>query len=104
MGDNHLEMETQLSRVVSRLHEVRATKRRQKVEERGLVCQVDGGKSQAPFITIAVKEVVVAHCRVKQVPRRDARWIVVHVKCPEFRKNYSRCTARWLTIRQHITS
>ena len=97
-------METQFSRVVSRLDEVGAAESGEKVKERRLVCQVDGGKPQVPLVTIAMKEVVVAHCRVKQIPRRDTCRIVVHVKRPEFRKNYSRCTARWLTIREYVTS
>ena len=103
-GEDHLKVEAQFSCVVSRSNEVRATESRQKVEECGFVCQVDGSKTQAPLVTITVKEVVVAHCGVKEIPRRDAGWIVVHVKRPKFRKNYSRCTARWLTIREYITS
>jgi hypothetical protein len=99
-----LEMESQFGCVVSRRDEVRATESRQKIEECGLVCQVDNSKTQAPLIAIAVKEVVVAHCRVKQISWCDARWIVVHVECPEFRKDYSCCTTGGLTIRQYITS
>lgn len=83
---------------------MRATESRQKVEECGFVCQVDGSKTQAPLVTITVKEVVVTHCSVKEIPRRDAGRIVVHVKRPQLRKNYSRCAARWLTIREYITS
>ena len=40
----HLKVETQFSRVVSRLDEVGAAESGEKVKERRLVCQVDGGK------------------------------------------------------------
>ena len=95
--ENHcsLEVEPEFRRICSWSHEVCPTKRRQKVVERRLICQVNNGKPQAPLIVIAVKEVVIADGSVKQMPRRDARWIMVDVECPEFREGYSGCATGW---------
>ena len=88
-------MKSQLRGIGSWSHEVRTTEGRQKVVECGLVGQVDDGKSQAPPIVIAVKEIVIADCSVKQMPRRDAGWIMVYVERADSREDYSCRATGW---------
>ena len=63
----------------SRRHVVRAAKGGQEVVERFLVCQIDDREARAPFVPIAVKQVVVPDRQVEEVARCDARRIVVIV-------------------------
>ena len=70
-------MKTQLRRIRPRRHKVSPAKRGQKVIERDLVCQVDGRETQAPFVTVTVEKIVVAHCHIKQIPRLNAGRIEV---------------------------
>lgn len=56
---------------------MRAAERRQKIVKRCLVRQIDGGQLQAPFVFVAVKEIVMAERKIEQVPRRDALRVVV---------------------------
>ncbi len=75
-----LEVEAQLRRIRSRRDEMRSAERGKEVVERGLVCQVDGGETQAPLVVVAVEEIVFAHAGVKQVARSNAGWIEVLIK------------------------
>src|ERR1700693_375832 len=56
---------------------MRAAKSGKEIIERGLVCQIDGGESQAPLVTVAVEKIVVPYAGIEQVARRDALWIMV---------------------------
>src|SRR5229473_1381843 len=57
--------------------------RRKKVEERGLVRQVDDREAQTPLVAVAMEKVVIAHASVKQIARHHPRRIAVHVKLAE---------------------
>ena len=70
-------MEADLGGVGARRNVVRAAKRRDEVVQRVLVPDVDRGQSQTPLVAIAVKEIILPERQVEQIPRRDARWIVV---------------------------
>ena len=72
-------MEPKLSRQRARRHIVRPAEGREEVIQRRFVGDVDGGKRKTPFVMIAFEQVVVSHCNVKQIARRDAGWIVVVV-------------------------
>ena len=56
---------------------MRPAEGRQEVIQRQFVGDVDGGKRETPFVTFAFEQVVVAHCNIEQVARRNARRIVV---------------------------
>ena len=56
---------------------MRTAERRKEIVERFLVRQVGDRHSRAPSETIAMEQIVVAHCQVKKVPRRDPRRILV---------------------------
>lgn len=56
---------------------MRAAEGREKVVERVVIGEINHRKLNAPFVSVAVEEVVVADRKIKQVPRRDPRWIVV---------------------------
>ena len=56
---------------------MRAAEGGKEVVERLFVGQVDDCEAQAPLIAVAVKEIIVAHRHVKQIPPFDARRIVV---------------------------
>ena len=73
-------MEAQLGRVRSRRHKMRAAERRQEVVHRGLVGQINDGEAQAPLVAVTLEKIVIAHGCIKQVPRFDARGVVVNVK------------------------
>ena len=70
-------MEAQLRRQRARRHVVRSAEGGKEVIERHLVGHVDGRKPQAPLVTVAVEQVVVAHRDVEQIARCDAGRIVV---------------------------
>ena len=72
-----LEVETHFCGVRPRCDEMRATERGQEVVQRGLVRQVDDCEPQAPLVTVTVEEIVISHACIEQVPRRDARRIVI---------------------------
>ena len=50
-----------------------SAERRQEVVERDLVGEVDRGEPQAPFIAVAVEQVVVPDAGVEQVARRKVK-------------------------------
>ena len=87
-----LEVEAEFGRVRPRRHKMRSAERGKKIVERRLVGQVDGRESQAPFVVIATEQVVVAHAQIKQVPRRDARRVVIVVCRSRSRKADARRT------------
>ena len=60
-----LEVEAELRCVRTRCDEVRSAESRQEIVECRLVRQVDGGEAQAPFVVVAVKQVVVADAHVE---------------------------------------
>src|SRR5712692_2310369 len=74
------EMEAQLRRVGTRRNAVRPAERRQEVEKRRLVRQVDDREAQAPLVPVTMKKVVIAHASVKQVAWHHACRIAVQVK------------------------
>lgn len=67
-------MEPELRRVRSRRNKVGATKCRKEVIQRGFIRDVDGVQLQAPFVAIAMKEIIVSHRYIKQVARIESRW------------------------------
>jgi len=62
-----LEVKPQLSRQRARRHKVRPTKGRKEVIQRYFVGNIDGRKRQAPFVVVALEQVVVANRSIKQV-------------------------------------
>lgn len=77
MLNDLLEVKTQLGRVTPWRYEVRAAKRGQEIVERNLVGDVYGRQPEAPLVLVSAKNVVVSHCDVEQVTRRNTRWIVI---------------------------
>lgn len=73
----HLEVKSQLGRHRTGRNVVCAAEGRQEVVERHFVRQIDGCKPQTPLVSVAMEEVVVAHARVKQIARSDARRVFV---------------------------
>src|SRR5580704_6960047 len=73
------EMEAEFRRIGTRRDVVGPAERGKVIIERFLVRQVDYGKAKAPPVTVSIQKIVVAHCHVEKVPRRDALWIVVVV-------------------------
>ena len=51
----------------------------EEVVEGVVVREVDDGETGAPFVAVAVKQVVVAEGHVEKIPRLDARGIVIVV-------------------------
>src|ERR1019366_4640242 len=64
------------------LHKMPPAQGRKEVIQRQLVGHVDGGKRETPFVMISFEQVVVAHRNIKQVPRGDARRIMVVIFSP----------------------
>jgi len=56
---------------------MRSAERGKKIVQRHLVGQVDGREPQAPLVTVAMEEVVIANAGIEQVARVDARRIVI---------------------------
>lgn len=56
---------------------VRAAESRKEIVKHVVVRQVDDGQLRAPFVPIAVEEIIVAHGEIEEIPRRDARRIFV---------------------------
>jgi len=77
-----LEVEAQFDRIRPRGHKMRSAESGQEIVERHLVGQVDGRKSQAPLVTVAMEEVVVPNAGIEQVARVDARRIVIVILRP----------------------
>lgn len=65
-----LEVEADLPGKRAGRHVVRAAERGKEVVQRVLVRQIDHREADAPFVPVAVEQVVVAHREVKQVPRK----------------------------------
>ena len=65
----------------SRSHIVRSAEGRKKIVQRVFVRQVHHRQARAPLVFFAVEEVVVAHGKIEQIARCDARRIVVVVLC-----------------------
>src|SRR5579862_2703236 len=70
-------MEPERCRQRPRRDVMRPAERRQKVVQRVVVRHVDRLKSQTPLEAVPAKQIVVAHRHIKQIPRRDARRIMV---------------------------
>ena len=75
----HLEMEAQLHGFGARRDIMRAAECGEEVIKRGLVGQIDHREAQAPFVTVAMKEIVLANAGVEQAARSDALRIVIVV-------------------------
>lgn len=76
-----------MSRYSAWCYIVRAAECREKVVERVVIGEIDHRKLNAPLIFVAVKTVVVADGKIKQMPRRNPRGIVVIVlssRCRHF--------------------
>ena len=56
---------------------MRAAEGRKEVVKHVVVRQVDDGQLRAPFVLIAVEEVIVAHGEIEEIPVCDARRIFV---------------------------
>src|SRR6202161_601953 len=74
-----LEVEAELDGFGARGYEVRAAECGEEVVQSVFVGKVHDGEAEAPLVAIAVEEVVVADGQVEQVPRSDARRILVVV-------------------------
>jgi hypothetical protein len=73
------EVEGQLHCLGPRRHVVRPAEGGKEIVQRLLVCQVDNREAEAPLVAVGIKEVVMAHANVEQVPWRNALRIVVVV-------------------------
>ena len=78
-------METNRCRHRARCDIVGSAESRQKVIERLFIRQIDNCQSGAPFVPIAVKNVVVSHGYVKQVARLDSLRVVIVIFRTGFR-------------------
>src|ERR1019366_3780364 len=74
-----LEVEAQFHRLRARGDIVCPAARGQEVVKRGLVHHVDDGHTRAPFVPVAMEEVVLAQGEIKEVARLDPLRIVVVV-------------------------
>ena len=90
-----LEVETQLHRFRSRRHIMRAAERGNEIVQRLFVRQVDDREAQAPLVTVAIEQIVLAHGNVEHVPRSDALRIVVVVLRSGRRNRYILGTIVW---------
>src|ERR1700733_13781377 len=72
-----LKMETDSSRQCAGRDVMRSTKRRKKIVERLFVRQIDHRQAGAYLVPVAVKNVVMPHGNVEEVPGCNARRIVV---------------------------
>src|SRR6266852_6126894 len=99
-----LEVEAQFSRIRPRRHKMRSTERGQEIVERHFVGQVDGREPQAPLVTVAMEQVVVADAVIEQVARVDARRIVI-VILGTWRRYLEprRPVQRWVACNQRST-
>ena len=74
-----LEMEAEFGRHRSRRDVVRSAEGGKEIVERRFVGHVDNCEASAPTEAIAVKQIVVANRKVKEVAWSNARWIVIVV-------------------------
>src|SRR6266852_5618605 len=72
-----LEVEAEFGRVRPRCHKMRSAEGGKEIVESHLIGQVDGREAQAPFVAVAMEEVIISHAGIEQVARVDARRIVV---------------------------
>ena len=70
-------METYLCRHGTRGDVVRSAEGGEEVVKRVFVGDVDGGQAEAPFVAVAVEEVVLADGCVEEVPRCNAGRVLV---------------------------
>ena len=63
---------------------------RKKVIKRGLVGQIDYASLQAPFVPIAMEQVVVSNRQIEKTARRDPRRIMVVILGSRRRNAYPR--------------
>src|ERR1019366_8114810 len=78
-GEYHLKVESEFRRQRARRDIVCPAERGQVVVQRFFVRHVDYGEPRAPFVAVAMEEVVFAQGQIKQVARLDALRIVVVV-------------------------
>src|ERR1700679_78213 len=74
-----LEVEAQLRRHGARRNVVGSTEGGEEVIERVFVGDVDGSQAEAPFVAVALEEVVLTNRRVEKATRLDTRGVVVVV-------------------------
>jgi hypothetical protein len=72
-----LEVKSHFRRIRARCHKMCAAEGRKKVVECNLVGHVDYREAKAPFVAIAVKQIVMTRADVKQVPRRHAGRVMI---------------------------
>ena len=56
---------------------VRAAESRKEIVKHVVVRQVDDGQLRAPFVLVAVEQVVMAHGEIEEIPGCDARRVMV---------------------------
>jgi len=56
---------------------VRTAERRQEIIKSNLVADVNRGYTQAPFVFVTAKQIVISPCNVEQVAMRQGHWAVV---------------------------
>jgi hypothetical protein len=69
---------------------VRPAERRQEIIKRNLVGNVNRSHTEAPFVFVAAKNIVIANCDVEQVARRDPWRIVIVILGARCRNRDSR--------------
>ena len=74
-------MEPKLCRVGSRRNKMSSGEGGKKVIERRLIGDVDGVELQAPFVSVAVEDIVMPYGHIKEMARCNPRWIVVVIFC-----------------------
>ena len=72
-------MEAEVDGFRARRHVVRTAEGGQEIVNSCFVGEVDDGKSQTPFVTITVEEIVVANRKIKEISRLNAWRILVVV-------------------------
>jgi hypothetical protein len=73
------EVESKFSSKRTRGHIVSSRESGQEIVERDFIGDVHGGKLQTPFISFAVKQVVMSNRQIKEVPCCDAWRIMIVV-------------------------
>ena len=71
------EVESDLGGQSARGYVVRAAEGGEEVVERVFVGEVDAGQTQAPFVFVAIEEIVLTDRGIEEVARRDTRRVLV---------------------------
>ena len=74
------EVEAHLRRQGARRDVVGSAKCGKEVVKRHFVGHIDSRQTQAPFVAVRAKQVVISQAEIKQIAGGDSRWIVIVVR------------------------